>query len=392
MSPGVLCKRQLEKVLEDKLVYPFHLKPECDSSALDLQLGNKAWKISSSLRPSTRELEKIKRESTPIEPTSDSIGDFFDFQKGTIYLVQLNEHLNLLENISGRASGKSSIGRLDVITRLLTEKSREYDVVDAGYEGGLFLLLLPQTFSIRIAPGDSLNQLRLFSGPHWASVVHCDLIRHYGREFWHVPESGVANEYESWDKVLEDIGSSTSLDPTLFDLTVDLADPEYPYIYRARENIDTPIDLRSSFYTKMTGGGYDPQEFFEKIDIDQDNRSVTLESGHFYIMKSRERLAIPEDVAAEVIAISERIGDIRIHYAGFAHPGFGVNSNPPKKGTPLIFEVRATDMDTKLFHKSTLAKMQLFRMSEKSEPDSSVYGNQELKLSKVFRDWPEDSQ
>ena len=67
--------------------------------------------------------------------------------------------------------------------------------------------------------------------------------------------------------------------------------------------------------------------YFEKVSIKGEGaeHSVLLEERKFYIMKSKERLCIPRDVAVEVIAISERIGDIRIHYAGFAHPGFGLH-------------------------------------------------------------------
>jgi len=104
-------------------------------------------------------------------------------------------------------------------------------------------------------------------------------------------------------------------------------------------------------------------------------------------MKSKERLSLPCDVAVEVIAISERIGDIRIHYAGFAHPGFGQHGNTNKPGTPLIFEVRATDMPTRLYDKSLLARIQLFRMSEKTDPAKSDYDQQELKLSSVSAEW-----
>ena len=131
-------------------------------------------------------------------------------------------------------------------------------------------------------------------------------------------------------------------DPLLFDLTVDLGDREFPYIYRAKSNVNDPID------TKLKNQ-LPPDEFFEKVDVDSRDKSVILEQGHFYIMKSKERLHIPDDVAVEVVAISERIGDIRIHYAGFAHPGFGLGERATRKGTPLIFEVRATDMRTKLY-------------------------------------------
>jgi dCTP deaminase len=387
MSPGVLTKEQIEQLLSDGMIACHHhedLKTENDASAFDLRLSNQAWRLNEGLRPSTRELAKIQAQSSKIEPEEDPSGKYFLFEKGKIYLVELDHYLKLPSNISGRATGKSSIGRLDVITRLLTVKSTEYDIVEAGYEGRLYLLVLPQTFSIKISPEASLNQLRLFSGPSHASVITRSLIHDFGTPFWYIRNQSRRNEWLSWEALVQEYGDSRTADPTLFDLTVDLADTQSKYIYKAKKNpVPEPIDLRKE------KGSLDPAAYFEKVSIAGDGaeHSVHLEVDRFYIMKSRERLCIPCDVAVEVIAISERIGDIRIHYAGFAHPGFGRHRSQRKRGTPLIFEVRATDMPTRLYDGSLLARIQLFRMSAETKPKKSPYDRQELNLSSIFAKW-----
>jgi dCTP deaminase len=329
-------------------------------------------------------LAKIKANSTKIEPEKDSFGEYFLFKSQKIYLVELDHFLKLPGNINGRATGRSSIGRLDVITRLLTENSTEYDIVEAGYEGPLYLLVLPQTFSIKISPGASLNQLRLFSGPSHASVITRSLIQDFGTPFWYIRNQGRRNEWVSWEALVQEYGNSRTADPYLFDLTVDLADTDFAYIFKAKSNSGSKhIDLRKGERS------HNPNDYFEKVSIKGDGAeySVILKQRSFYIMKSKERLCVPRDVAVEVIAISERIGDIRIHYAGFAHPGFGRHRTQSKRGTPLIFEVRATDMDTRLYDGSLLARIQLFRMSTKTKPVPSAYDKQELKLSSIFADW-----
>jgi dCTP deaminase len=376
LTPGVLANDQLDLLIQKNHISSWAKPPKVGASAVDLRLTSKAWRLRSGQRPTTRELSKIQAQSEEMAPSDG----YFDFQPNGIYLVLLDQHLSLPANISGRATGKSGVGRLDVITRLITSGSREYDLVPAGYEGQLHLLLMPQTFSIRVAVGASVNQLRLFSGAHYGSVITRDQIYDYGLPFWYVLKPESDHLYEPW-------GSPQRLNPTddplLFDLTVDLGDHRFPYVYKAKPKIEEPIDLSRD-------RTHDPQQYFEKIDINTEgrDRSVVLEQDSFYIMKSRERLHIPEDVAVEVVAISERIGDIRIHYAGFAHPGFGLGERAERSGTPLIFEVRATDMDTKLYDKSILARIQLFRMSKKATPDPSPYDTQELKLSSVFADWP----
>ncbi len=245
------------------------------------------------------------------------------------------------------------------------------------------MLILPQTFSIKVSPDAALNQLRLFSGPPYASVITRSVIQYFGNPFWYVRNHARPNEWRAWEDLVAEYASSRTADPWLFDLTVDLADTEFDYIYKANPNSEEPIDLRKG------KGSHDPAVYFEKTPLEKGGveNSALLQQGSFYIMKSKERLSIPCDVAVEVIAISERIGDIRIHYAGFAHPGFGQHGNTDKPGTPLIFEVRATDMPTRLYDRSLLARIQLFRMAAKTEPATSAYDHQELKLSSVFADW-----
>lgn len=385
ISPGVLSQRQLDALISDGTItsHKYH-PPETDASAFDLSLGSEAWQLPEGQRPSTREFATLTANSTKLDLLKDSRGEHFLLKKGQIYLVKLDQHLKLPLNLSGRATGKSSIGRLDIITRLLTDSSREYDVVEGGYCGPLFTLILPQTFPIIVSPGSSLNQLRLFSGPPHASLITKDLIGHYGTPFWYVPKGNDSTDYEDWDSLVSNEPRRVTADPTMFDLTVDLADPDSPFIFKAAPSNGEPVDLRKP-YRK-----HDPSLFFQKVEVTTKPPSVVLAQDGFYIMKSKERLNIPTDVAVEVVAISERIGDIRIHYAGFAHPGFGRHPVVLRRGTPLIFEVRATDMATKLYDSSLLARIQFFRMSEATPPAKSAYDEQELKLSDVFAAWPSD--
>ncbi len=386
-APGVLAKSQIRYLFKKGAITSLqfgHRGPEIDGSAFDLPLGTTAWELTQGERPATRELARIQtRSSQAINLKVDS-EQCFTFEVGKIYLVQLDTHLKLPPNINGRATGKSSVGRLDVITRLLTDEASEYDIVDAGYSGGLYLLVVPQTFAIKVRPGDSLNQLRLFCGSPYDSVITRPTIGQFGTPFWYVQRQEERRDYYDWNTIVEESQHSMTADPTLFDLTVELADPKHPEIYKADSQVSEAIDLKMK-------GVYNPTLYFKKVEIESHNgvKSVLLEQSGFYIMKSKERLCIPSDVAVEVIAISERIGDIRIHYAGFAHPCFGRHKHELRLGTPLIFEVRATDMHTLLYDGSLLARIQLYRMSTKTRPKPSNYEEQELNLSKVFYKWPE---
>ena len=130
MSPGVLGKKQVKELFDRGTISNLDSalpEPDIDGSAFDLSLGNMAWELTEGQRPTTRELEKLKTKSSQITHLKNEEGEYFQFDPGKIYLVELNQHLKLPPNINGRATGKSSVGRLDVITRLLAENNTEYD-------------------------------------------------------------------------------------------------------------------------------------------------------------------------------------------------------------------------------------------------------------------------
>jgi dCTP deaminase len=123
---------------------------------------------------------------------------------------------------------------------------------------------------------------------------------------------------------------------------------------------------------------------------------ITKES--FYILRSKELIALPSGVAVYCRAIDETLGEMRIHYAGFVHPFFGRDRSDDKIGTPLIFEVRGHDVGVLLKDGEKLAKLTFYRMAEdcQKEPaatlaavkkDTSDYGEQTLELSKFFGKW-----
>ena len=85
-------------------------------------------------------------------------------ETGCVYIVPLLESLELPSDIEASANPKSSTGRLDVFTRVITDGTPRFDEVSAGYRGPLYLEVSPQSFPVRAHAGASLNQLRLLEG------------------------------------------------------------------------------------------------------------------------------------------------------------------------------------------------------------------------------------
>jgi dCTP deaminase len=86
------------------------------------------------------------------------------FEKDCVYIIPLVEELNLPENISGKANPKSTTGRLDIFTRLITDYGTEFDRVPPGYKGKLYAEVVSRTFTVAIRAGMRLSQLRFVQG------------------------------------------------------------------------------------------------------------------------------------------------------------------------------------------------------------------------------------
>ena len=115
---------------------------------------------------------------------------------------------------------------------------------------------------------------------------------------------------------------------------------------------------------------------------------ITLSPGAFYILRSKEYITIPPQTAAEMVPYEARMGEFRVHYAGFFDPGFGHSSSGA--GSRGVLEVRCHEAPFVLEHAQIVGRLIYERMSE--EPQrlygseiASNYQGQGLKLSKHFK-------
>ncbi len=74
-------------------------------------------------------------------------------EKGCVYVVPLMERLRLPKGMTAAASAKSSIGRLDLLTRIITDHGVEFDRVPEGYDGPLYVEICPRSFRSWPSPG-----------------------------------------------------------------------------------------------------------------------------------------------------------------------------------------------------------------------------------------------
>ncbi|MEM6579472.1 MAG: 2'-deoxycytidine 5'-triphosphate deaminase, partial [Pseudomonadota bacterium] len=256
------------------------------------------------------------------------------------------------------ASAKSSIGRLDLMTRIITDQGIEFDRVPEGYSGPLYAEICPQSFSVLVQPGHLLNQIIFRQGETRLSDE--DLRAVHARTPIVLSEAVIS----------DGLGFSVDLKPATGDLVG----------YRAKRHSGV-VDL-----SKI--GHYDPAEYWEEVRT-QDGR-IILDPGAFYILVSRESIAIPPDCAAEMAPYLAMVGEFRVHYAGFFDPGFGYDA-AGGSGSRGVLEVRCHDAPFVLEHGQIVGRLVYERMSQTPEAlygadIASNYQGQGLKLSKHFRE------
>jgi len=341
-------------------INPEHIQP----ASLDLRLGDMAHRVRASFLPgpnSTVEAKIKELRMTRVDLTAAPV-----FEKDCVYIIPLVEELNLPENISGKANPKSTTGRLDIFTRLITDYGTEFDRVPAGYKGKLYAEVVSRTFTVAIRAGMRLSQLRFVQG----NPVSGDrTIRELNQEEPLV----YMDEEDSPGKARLHRGLRITIN-------LEAAEAGEVIAYKAKRYAPA-IELdRIDYY---------PTEEFWEVRHQNASKNLILEPGDFYILASRERVRVPPDYAAEMVPFDPSDGEFRIHYAGFFDPGFGYGSSDIK-GTRAVLEVRAHEVPFLMEHGQLVGRlnyMPLLRRPDKIYGTNigSSYQHQALTLSKQFR-------
>ncbi|MBP6011260.1 MAG: 2'-deoxycytidine 5'-triphosphate deaminase [Alphaproteobacteria bacterium] len=345
---GMIQRGRLQalKDIEDAQIQP---------ASLDLRLGAVAWRIRASFLPGPESSVKSRIEQLALHQIDLTKGAVFE--AGCVYIVPLLESVALPYRVSGIANPKSSTGRLDVFTRLITDRAKEFDRIEPGYEGPLYAEVSPRSFSILVREGSRLNQLRLRRGSPPFSDTELKRLQE---------EQGI---------VAGDADISNGIA-----LTVDLKGWDGLVGYRAKRHAGL-IDVDKP-------GVHDVGDFWEQVRARPD-ATMVLDPNEFYILASREAVSIPPEYAAEMVPYNPLVGEFRVHYAGFFDPGFGY-SGAGGAGSRAVLEVRSHEVPFILTHGQIVGRLVFERLTE---PPERVYGQgvgsnyqgQGLKLSKHFR-------
>lgn len=356
-TAGVLPAQALRAMIAagDLTGTPAILPDQIQPASLDLRLGTVAYRVRASFLAGNgaRVADRLAEfEMHRVDLTHGAV-----LEKGCVYVVPLMESLALPAGITAVANAKSSTGRLDLLTRTITDGGTEFDRIPEGYHGPLFAEVCPRSFSVLVRAGQRLNQIRFRAGQSVLSDAELRAL--------HAVDPLVSGEAV----ISEGLGFSVDLKPAQGDLLG----------YRAKPHTGV-IDLDRI-------GHYPARDFWEEVRAS--DARIILDPGAFYILVSREAVTIPPDYAAEMAPYLAMVGEFRVHYAGFFDPGFG-HAAAGGAGSRGVLEVRCHEAPFVLEHGQVVGRLVYERMS--ARPDTlygagiaSNYQGQGLKLAKQFR-------
>jgi dCTP deaminase len=357
MAEGVLPDSRIRALIAsgaldaEPAIRPDQVQP----ASLDLRLGSVAYRVRASFLAGGG--QSVAARVAEFEMHRVDLTQGAVLEKGCVYVVPLMEQLALPEGIEAATNAKSSTGRLDLLTRTITDGGTEFDRIAAGYSGPLYAEICPRSFSVLVRPGMRLNQIRFREGQ---AVLDDAALRALHEE------SPLVNVPALID---EGLGFSVDLRPVGGDLVG----------YRAKPHTGV-VDLEKI-------GHYEPSEFWEEVRTSEGR--IILDPGAFYILVSREAVTIPPGYAAEMAPYVAMVGEFRVHYAGFFDPGFGW-AEAGGAGSRGVLEVRCHEAPFVLEHGQVVGRLVYERMAAPPERlygagIASNYQGQGLKLSKHFR-------
>ena len=375
---GILPSQKIEEMLTSgeikTTMIPFD-HDQVQPASIDLRLGDYAYPVDTSFLPGKgmKVLDKMKQLDDRFADFKIDLRNGAVLEKGRVYVIPLLEAIDLRSDVAAFANPKSSTGRLDILTRLIADETTSFDQVSEGYKGELYIEVAPRSFSVVVKTGIRLNQLRFrrssrgseaksMSGADWKKLLN---------------EGQIVNSSDHET-------NARSIRTGMLPFTVDLkgSGKENDIIgYRAKKHTKR-IDLEKR--------DYDPLDFWEPIRFHKTS-SLILDPDEFYILMTKEAIAVPPEYAAEMLPYDTRAGEFRVHYAGFFDPGFGWNAELNKAGSSRgVLEVRSHEVPFLLEHGQTVGWLRYERMAAKPEllygqDLNSNYQGQSLKLAKQFR-------
>ncbi len=364
MSPsqGALPYQTIQAMIEQGAITS-HNPAALQPASLDLSLTEEIYRMRGSYLP--RKGESIRDIIQRGSLFAHDIGKPLEYNG--IYLIRVAERLKLPANVHAITSNKSSSGRINLRARLIADGVPRFDDIPAGFEGTLWLEVIPKSFPVLVHVGDRINQMRFYDGDarlsaqeHRALFADQHLLRSLDGQ-----KIAPTEDY---------VGRGVTM-------TIDLQSQER-IGWRAKTVPEAVLDTAQF--------NHDPQLFFEQIERPHSGE-IVLHPGDFYILSTKERILVPPTYAAEMVSYDASKGEFRSHFAGFFDPGWGWREQEEERGTIGVLEVETYGNPFVLRDGQPICLMVFEHMTETptklygSDLKSNYSAQQGPKLAKWFK-------
>lgn len=316
LGAGTLSDRMIRSLMTDG--YIRHAKSEnVNPASLDLSISKETYRITSSASPvrgqKVRELMETL-SATPMRP-----GDIFE--PGTMYLSRANETFALPDDIYGYCNPKSSVGRDGLLVRTVCDGVDGFDSIPTGKDEctkkprNPWLLVSPTVMPVRMYPGETLAQVRFFTGD--TRLDRQEIRSLYRKQPLFFDTKSVPISWE--DAMCSSDGSLA--------VSLDLR-PGEVIGWRCRENRKV---INYSATQRV-------EDYFEQVHHDRSG-GILLRKAGFYILGTEPSVLVPPEFSCEVKAVTKRFAHADIHAAGFIDPGWGYGKDGKGRGRRITLEV-----------------------------------------------------
>jgi len=357
--PGQELRQLVHVTREIRAIEPL-LEDQIQPASLDLRLGACAYRVRASFLPGAKSTVQDKLKELSMHQMDLTNGGVLE--RGCVYIVPLQESLALKHRTSALANPKSSTGRLDIFTRVITDHGTEFDRVREAYKGPLYAEISPRTFSVLVRTGSRLSQLRIRRGNPPTSDERLKALQQRFQ---------LIDREVSDDEIRNGVPITVDVHGTANDGIIG---------YKAKNHAGL-IDVDEV-------DRYEIRDFWDPVGS-PGRQGLILDPAEFYILASRESVKVPPAFAAEMIAYDTLVGEFRVHYAGFFDPGFG-DPSAGGEGAKAVLEVRSYEVPFVIEDGQVVGRLMYERLT--SSPErlygsalKSNYQRQGLRLSKHFK-------
>lgn len=360
LQTGTLAADQISSLVADGCVTAHDgiAASQIQPSSLDLTISTVAYRMPGSMLP--RSDEQLPDLIDDLALEERDLSQPACLARGQTYLIPLREQCRLPADVEAYTNSKSSTGRVDLATRVLCNGNPRYDRVPAGYQGALWIEVIPRSFDVVLQAGDSLNQAIFF---HDRQVLgHRDLRKRHDHDCLLFTPEGTA------------VSAATCIHDDHLVMTADLSAEIVGFQAKRTHRPLTLHDIAA----------HHADDYFVPVRRPASGM-LYLQKDCFYILSTWERVRVPLDLACEMVPYDAAAGEFRAHYAGFFDPGWGTDT----AGTCAVLEVRPHD-DLILRHQQPICAMRYEQLQQACSQPYGRYGNNYAsqtgpRLSKHFR-------